>query len=32
MITHRFLLEKTDEAFQTVANYDDGVIKAMIKF
>jgi 2-desacetyl-2-hydroxyethyl bacteriochlorophyllide A dehydrogenase len=32
MITHRFPLEKTDEAFQTVANYNDGVIKAMIKF
>jgi L-iditol 2-dehydrogenase len=31
MITHRFPLEKTDEAFDMVANYHDGVIKAMIK-
>jgi L-iditol 2-dehydrogenase len=32
MITHRFSFEKTNEAFDTVANYKDGVIKALIKF
>jgi L-iditol 2-dehydrogenase len=32
MITHNYPLEKTNEAFKTVANYRDGVIKAMIKF
>jgi L-iditol 2-dehydrogenase len=30
MITHRFSLDQTNEAFETVANYKDGVIKAMI--
>ena len=32
MITHRFPFEKTDFAFKTVANYEDNVIKALIKF
>ena len=32
MITHRFTAEKTQEAFETVANYEDNVIKAVIKF
>jgi L-iditol 2-dehydrogenase len=31
MITHRFKLEKTHEAFDTVAGYRDGVIKALIE-
>ncbi|MHC4356649.1 MAG: zinc-binding dehydrogenase, partial [Planctomycetota bacterium] len=30
MITHRFALEQTVEAFDLVAEYGDGVIKAMI--
>jgi L-iditol 2-dehydrogenase len=30
MVTHRFPLEKTHEAFELVANYRDGVVKAMI--
>ena len=30
MITHRFDLERTVEAFDLVAEYGDGVIKAMI--
>ena len=32
MITHHFPFEKTDEAFQLVAGYRDGVMKAMINF
>lgn len=32
MVTHYFSLEKTKEAFDLVANYQDGVIKAMITF
>lgn len=32
MITHRFNYEKTSEAFDTVANYKDNVVKALIKF
>jgi len=32
MITHRFAFEKANEAFDTVSNYKDGVIKALIKF
>jgi L-iditol 2-dehydrogenase len=32
MVTHRFSFEKTNEAFDTVSNYKDGVIKALIKF
>ncbi len=32
MVTHRFPFDKTDEAFKTVANYEDNVIKALIKF
>ncbi len=31
MVTHRFPLEKTQEAFELVADYRDGVIKAMIE-
>lgn len=30
-VTHRFPLEKTPEAFELVANYKDGVLKAMIE-
>ena len=30
MVTHRFPLEKTQQAFELVANYRDGVMKAMI--
>ena len=32
MITHRFPLDKTKEAFDLVAGYRDGVMKAMIDF
>ena len=32
MITHRFSFEKTGEAFDIVSNYQDNVIKALIKF
>lgn len=32
MITHRFPFERTDEAFGLVADYFDGVMKAMIDF
>lgn len=32
MITHRFSIKKTGEAFDIVANYQDNVIKALIKF
>lgn len=32
MATHRFPFEKTSEAFEMVAGYRDGVIKAMIEF
>lgn len=32
MVTHRFPFEQTQEAFDLVANYRDGVIKAMIDF
>jgi len=32
MITHRFPLSKTKEAFDLVASYSDGVMKAMIDF
>jgi L-iditol 2-dehydrogenase len=32
MITHRFRLEQTQQAFDMVAEYRDGVIKALIKF
>jgi len=32
MITHHFPFEKTDEAFELVAGYHDGVMKAMINF
>jgi L-iditol 2-dehydrogenase len=31
MVTHSFPFEKTREAFKTVANYEDKVIKALIK-
>jgi L-iditol 2-dehydrogenase len=30
MVTHRFPLERAKEAFELVANYRDGVVKAMI--
>jgi threonine dehydrogenase-like Zn-dependent dehydrogenase len=30
MVTHRFLLDETEKAFDLVANYEDGVMKAMI--
>lgn len=30
LLTHRFPLEKTQEAFELVANYADGVVKALI--
>ena len=30
MVTHRFKLEQTKDAFDLVANYADGVVKAMI--
>lgn len=30
MVTHRYSLEQTGEAFATVADYRDGVVKAMI--
>ncbi len=32
MITHRFSAEKAKEAFEMVADYSDGVIKAIIEF
>ena len=32
MVTHRFTLDKTKEAFDLVADYRDGVMKAMIDF
>lgn len=32
MITHRFGFEKTKDAFELVAGYSDGVVKAMIDF
>ncbi len=32
MITHRFKLEQTQEAFDLVAAYRDGVVKAIIEF
>jgi len=32
MITHRFKLEQTQQAFDMVAEYRDGVIKALIEF
>ncbi len=32
MVTHRFPFEKTNEAFDLVAGYKDGVMKAMIDF
>jgi len=32
MITHRFPFDRTKEAFDLVAAYDDGVMKAMIEF
>ena len=32
MITHRFKLEQTQDAFEMVAEYRDGVVKALIEF
>ena len=31
MVTHRFSLEETAKAYELVANYDDGVMKAVIE-
>jgi threonine dehydrogenase-like Zn-dependent dehydrogenase len=31
MATHKFKLEQTQQAFETVAHYSDGVIKALIE-
>ena len=31
MVTHRFSLERATEAFELVAEYRDGVVKAMIE-
>ena len=31
MVTHRFTLDQTPEAFELVANYRDGVMKAMVQ-
>ena len=30
MVTHRFRLDQAEEAFELVAGYKDGVVKAMI--
>lgn len=32
MVTHRFTLDQTQDAFELVAGYRDGVVKAMIEF
>ena len=32
MVTHRFGLEQTQDAFELVAGYGNGVIKAMVGF
>ena len=32
IITHRFKLEQTRDAFDMVAEYRDGVVKALIEF
>jgi L-iditol 2-dehydrogenase len=32
MVTHRFPFERTKDAFELVADYRDGVMKAMIDF
>jgi threonine dehydrogenase-like Zn-dependent dehydrogenase len=32
MITHRFKFEQTQDAFDMVADYRDGVVKALIEF
>ena len=32
MVTHHFPFDKTDKAFELVAGYQDGVMKAMIDF
>jgi len=32
MVTHRFTIDKSPQAFEMVANYSDGVVKAMIEF
>ena len=31
MVTHRFSLEETAKAYELVANYDDGMMKAVIE-
>jgi threonine dehydrogenase-like Zn-dependent dehydrogenase len=32
LVTHQFALSQAQEAFETVANYRDGVVKAVIRF
>lgn len=32
MVTHRFAIDQAPQAFEMVANYSDGVVKAMIEF
>jgi threonine dehydrogenase-like Zn-dependent dehydrogenase len=32
MITHRFKLKQVQEAFEMVAHYRNGVVKALIEF
>ena len=32
LVTHRFPIEKTSEAFNIVANYQDNVVKALVRF
>ena len=32
MVTHRFAFDRTQEAFEMVTNYQDGVVKAMVAF
>ncbi len=32
MVTHRFTLEEADKAYELVANYKDGVMKAVIEY
>jgi L-iditol 2-dehydrogenase len=32
LVTHRFALSQAQEAFETVADYRDGVVKALIRF
>ena len=32
MVTHRFTFDRTEEAFEMVTDYQDGVVKAMVAF